>query len=299
MNGLKKKREKYLNRVKKEFESKGWDTSVIYGQKRTDNGLIKNDKSFNELKENVRKARYFFRTKEEFINKGWDLKSLYGDFKTDKKVLKHYDELLKNVRRVRSHYRYEEYKKSQQRAKEIDRISKNLDKFKHRLLKMYGQTTSAKIIFKNHKNMDISPTDNIKQIQNKVADNFIKSITDEVIYTSDKDITGYAFKNHSEDKVIKDTLNKIHKMMKNDKFAPENSYILRDYLFRTLIYEKYYGENAEYDTKFHKADAYFWEDVAFKLEKFYKSLKKNQKYIDNMDDTAFDDIVQSMLKRKG
>lgn len=293
-----KTRQNYLNRVIKEFNSKGWDTSVIYGRKRTDKGLLKNEKTYKELKDNVRKARYLYKAKEEYESKGWSLEKLYGSFKNDKNILKHYDDILKNVRKTRSHYRYEEYKNSPERAKEIEKLNNNIDKFKNRLLKMYGSTRSAKIIFKNHKNMNIDIKDNMTKIREKVADDFIKSITDEVIYTSNKKITGYAFKNHSEDKIIKETLSKIHKMMKRDKFAPENSYILRDFLFRSLIYEKYHGEEAEYDTKTHKADEYFWKDVAFKLERFYKDLLKNQKSIDDMEDTGFDDIIKNMLKKR-
>ena len=111
-------------------------------------------------------------------------------------------------------------------------------------------------------------------------------------------MTGKNVTQEKEDKIIKETLSKIHKMMKRDKFAPENSYILRDFLFRSLIYEKYHGEEAEYDTKTHKADEYFWKDVAFKLERFYKDLLKNQKSIDDMEDTGFDDIIKNMLKKR-
>lgn len=225
-----------------------------------------------------------------------------GNIQTYAKSKQAFEKFKQNVRKERS-YQKERRTIIKESSLIKERYKQNVRKQEEELIKeiesLYGEKTrSAQIVFKNRNQFNIRRKDKAEDIKDKVSDAFIKSVTDELILTSDDNKSGYGFKNTKDDDIVKESLDDIKQKMRGDKFAGENMFLLQDYLFGKLIYEKYYGENAEYDTKTHKADSIFWKDISKELSIYYNTLLKAQKNIDDMKGTEAEEIVNSILKRK-
>lgn len=264
---VKDDRIRYVNRIIKEFKQKGYnETNEELGYR---NGLL----------------NIFGTGNLQTVTKS---KQAFESFKRRVKSERHYQkerrEVISEAQKIKERFEQNNRKREDKLIKEIESI--------------YGEKTrSSQIIFRNRQNYKIRLNDIGEDIKDKVADAFVNSVTNEVILTEDEEKKGYGFKNHAEDNYVKDSLSNIKSKMKEDKFAGENMFLLQDYLFGKLIYEKYYSEDAEYNVKTRKADDLFWKDISKSLTVYYETLLKAQENIDSMTGTKAEEIVNSILKQ--
>lgn len=264
---VKDDRIRYVNKIIKEFKQKGYnETNEELGYR---NGLLnifgngnlqtvtKSKQAFESFKRKVKTERHYQKDRREVVSEAQKIKQRF-----EENMKKREDKLIKEIENI------------------------------------YGEKSkSSQIIFRNRENYKIKLIDVGEDIKDKVANAFVDSVTNELILTEDEEKRGYGFKNHAEDDFVKDSLSNIKNKMKGDKFAGENMFLLQDYLFGKLIYEKYFSEDAEYNVKTRKADDLFWKDISKSLSVYYETLLKAQKDIDSMAGTKAEEIVDSILKQ--
>lgn len=227
-------RANYVNKIRQEFKSKGWDFQRALGRKDI-RSTIKNAKSYEAFKKSVREARSYFKEREKIR------------------------EEMKVIRGKREQQRIA-YQRKQKQS----------------LVDLFGKGQTTKLIWQRRDELGLNKLDffSKKTILKKVADKFKEDITQEIKMdrgTPTEKTVGAVFKNVSEDDFVEEQLNDLFNIVKKDDKAMENIYKATDYLYGTIIKNKYEGRNAEY-SRIRKADEVFWRDVGKELTDYYKKL---------------------------
>ena len=241
---IKDKREKYVRKIMDEFTSKGWDLKRLFGRAGI-NRFTKNEQSYNEFKNRVRKERSYYREREK----------VHAEYSKIQERLNKTFEL-----------------KTKSRTKDMQKM----------LFETFGATKQTKRIWQDRVSLGLTYSDfmNPKKLKEKVAnkytEKFFKDITEEINYSKDgqEKRIGSVFKNVSDEDYLKPYFKEIEMALKGADDIPDITTRAIDYLYGTIIMNKYEGANAEYsEFKRGRDEPKFWKEVAFELTQYIKSIK--------------------------
>lgn len=230
-----KQRIKYVEKVIREFKSKGWEISEVWGAKGNLTTATRNKKSFDNFKERVRNIRSYNKERE--------------------KIQKDYSKIEQ---------RYENAKKRREREQKTKLVE----------LYGYGNPNIKHIWAKREElGLNRHDFDSIDSIQSKILKKFKDDITNEIKIEKDGNLKqiGAFFKNVSEDDFVEERLKELYEIVEKDHNAMMNTHVALDYLYGNIIMHKYEDETADYG-KDTKADDVFWRDVSKEFITFYKKL---------------------------
>lgn len=208
---------KYFNKIKKEFEGKGWDFSKVLGRSNPFN-IVKNNQSMERFKKRVAKERAYNKEREK-IEK--EYKKIWSRIKTQ--GVKYKNNKTKNIR---------QQLKSQGYSKRS--INKILD-----LQKEFNLSDNQIL--------------NKSKINDTMGKKMIYSLINEIEVTKggeNKKIKG-AFTRFSGIPRIKERLDRLQEMVRNDEQALHHSeHILQRFLDETLLqrYEEFRQKHGRYIT---------------------------------------------------
>lgn len=230
-----KQRINYVEKVIREFKSKGWDLTEVFGARGNLSTAIRSKKSYESFKERVKEKRSYNKERE--------------------KIKKDYQKIEK---------RYEVASKNREREQ------------KSKLVEMYGKgNQNIKHIWAKRDELGLNrhDFDDKDFIQRKITQKFKNDITNEIKIEKEGQLKkiGSVFKNVSEDYFVEERLKELYKLVEKDSNAMVNTHDAIDYLYGTIIMNKYESENAEYG-KDTKADDVFWRDVSKEFIDYYKKL---------------------------
>lgn len=238
---IRKNRINYVNKILREFKSKKWDMTKVWGSSGSIQRASRNKANFEKFKLQVRQARSYFREQEN-IKKEMDL-----------------------IREKRKDY---QKKRNYERQKSLFEMHG-------------GNSRQVRMIWSNRKELGLTNADYFdkQSLNKKIANKMKKDLENEIMFTDYSGNSkrqrkqGSFFKKHSEDYFVEEQLKALYKLIKQDKNAMENIVLAQNYLYDTIIPMKYEGRNPEY-SKFKHADDKFWEDVSKQLVNYYKTLMR-------------------------
>lgn len=230
---------RYFNKVKKEFESKGWDFSKVLGRANPFT-LVKNARSMSNFKERVKKERAYNKEREK---------------------------IEKEAQKIWSRIKAKGAKRKAK--KEINIIQ---------ALKEQGYSKrSINKLLDMQKRLGLSNTDllNKKVVGRNVAKNMVESLINEFEYEQDgvKKTKRGALSRFSEIPRIKEKLKQLEEMVKNDpKSIHHTEYILQRFLNEQIPMR--YNEFKEKHGRYITPPEQFYVDIVDDLLAMYSKYVK-------------------------
>ena len=230
---------RYFNKVKKEFESKGWDFSKVLGRANPFT-LVKNQRSMTNFKERVKKERAYNKEREKIEKEAQKIWSRIKAKGAKRKVKKEINII--------------------QALKEQGYSKRSINK----LLDM-------------QKRLGLSNTDllNKKVVGRNVAKNMIESLINEFEYEQDgvKKTKRGALSRFSEIPRIKEKLKQLEEMIRSDpKSIHHTEYILQRFLNEQIPLR--YNEFKEKHGRYITPPEQFYVDIVDDLVTMYSKYVK-------------------------
>lgn len=225
---------RYFNKVKQEFESKGWDFSKVLGRSNPFT-LVKNERSMARFKERVRKERSYNKERE--------------------KIEKEAQKIWSRIRAKGATRKAKKEKNIRQELKEQGYSKRSINK----LLDMQQELGLS--------NNDLL---NKNKVSSKVAKNLIESLVNEFEVTRNgktQKIRG-ALSRFSEIPRIKEKLKQLEEMVKKDKKALHHSeFVLQRFLNEQIPLR--YNEFKEKHGRYITPPEQFYVDIVDDLLHMY------------------------------
>lgn len=241
--GKRLNREKYAEKIIKEFIEKGFDLEKAFGKRGSVNSVTKSESKFNDFKRKVRETRSYYKERE-----------------TIKKEREAYKERVsQNTEELKKKALVKIYGK--------DGINNGTIKQIWSKQGQYGLSSLSDFKSKS-------------KIQNAIVSEFKNIFEDEVSEQGNGKKTGAFFKHSAEERYVQPHLQELYNLAKNDLNAVKNLNETYNYIYQKIIpmkYESVEGNAPEYNHDTKRADRRFWEDVSKKVLEHYKSLNIRNK----------------------